>query len=375
MADNLTAGNPRAHAVRVHFIDTSTKIYEGMPVCYNFDTTTNWWGGSVSDGAVTAATTLADGNQNPAKYMEVELPSANNIQWFAGVVKKGGWCGKTTSSTSGVGQILDIYVPNGAIVPVRTDQNCLIGQTILAITTGQSELGVPLATDSRPVAITEETKDRGTAGLVLAKLDPNLFIYQDHAGTALSVDDADTGTNSIVNSINISSLQTSGWCIAFSVCQSTATVSNSSMIYLGLTNSGTGAGGFHVIQVRGEAEGTAIAGDVNGIYTQVNLAASSATTTAGTTTGIFSKVHVKTGAGTIAGKVVAGRFCLGLDANPTGNTSQLYFEHTGGSYVDYLFEALYAASIGGVSTSYITASHGIPVRIQGATYYLLLDKV
>ena len=210
MADNLTAGNPRAHAIRVHFIDTSTVIREGMPVCYNFDTTSNWWGGSVNDaGEVTAAATLADGNQSPAKYIEVELPSATNIQWFAGVVKKGGWVGKTTSADSGVGQILDIYTPNGAIVPVRTDQTCLISQTILAITVGQSELGVPLGTDSRPVAISEETVDRETAGLVLAKLDPNLFMYQDHAGTALSVDDADTITGTQVNHSNIKFLGSS----------------------------------------------------------------------------------------------------------------------------------------------------------------------
>jgi len=363
--DNLTAGNPAAHAVRVYYFGTST-IYEGMPVCYD-NSTTNWFGGSVSNGEVTVSATTSDGSLNEGKYIRVENPNADNVSMFAGVVKKGGWCGKTGP------KVLDIYVPNGAVVPVRTDNNCLIDQTILAITTGSQELGVPLATDSRPVAIARSTIDRGTAGLTLAELCPYRFIHQDSGGTALSVDDADTGTNSIVNSINISSLQTSGWCIAFSVCQSTATVSNSSMVYLGLTNSGTGAGGFHVIQVRGEAEGTAIAGDVNGVYTQVNLAASSATT-AGVATGIFSKVHVKTGAGTIAGKVVAGRFCLGLDANPTGGTSQLYFEHTGGSYVDYLFEALYEASIGSLSTSYLTASHGIPVRIQGATYYLLLDK-
>ena len=211
MADNLSAGNPRAHAIRVHFVDTSTLIQEGMPVCYNFDTTTNWFGGSVSDGAVTASTTLTAGSPDTAqaKYLEVELPSATNIQWFAGVVKKGGWVGKTTSGTSGVGQILDIYTPNGAIVPVRTDQTCLIGQTILAITTGQSELGVPLSTDSRPVAISEETVDRETAGLVLAKLDVNLFLYQDHAGTPLSVDDADTTTGTQINHSNIKFLGSS----------------------------------------------------------------------------------------------------------------------------------------------------------------------
>jgi hypothetical protein len=195
MADNLTAGNPRAHAVRVYYFGTST-IYEGMPVCYD-NSTTNWFGGSVSDGAVTASTTTSEGSQNDGKYIRVENPNADNVGFFAGVVKKGGWVGKTGP------RALDIYIPNGAVVPVRTDSNCLIDQTILAVTTASQELGVPLTTDSRPVAIARETVDRGTAGLVLAELNPTKFIYQDSGGTALSIDDADTSTGTTVNNINI----------------------------------------------------------------------------------------------------------------------------------------------------------------------------
>lgn len=209
MADNLTAGNPRAHAVRVYYFDTST-IYEGMPVCYD-NSTTNWFGGSVSDGVVTVSATTAEGSQNDGKYIRVEDPNADNNSMFAGVVKKGGWCGTTGPSA------LDIYVPNGAVVPVRTDQNCLIDQTILAINTGEQELGVPLRADSRPVAIARETKDRGTAGIVLAELNPGRFIYQDMGGTALSVDDSDTTADVVVNRIRVKSLQTGGQFTALSI--------------------------------------------------------------------------------------------------------------------------------------------------------------
>ena len=202
MADNLTSGNPRAHAVRVYYFGTST-IYEGMPVCYD-NSTTNWFGGSVADtGEVTATTTTAEGSQNEGKYIRVENPNADNVSLFAGVVKRGGWVGTTGPS------VLDIYVPNGAVVPVRTDSNCLIDQTILAITTGSQELGVPLATDSRPVAIARETVDRGTAGIVLAELCPEKFLYQDMGGTALSVDDASTTTNTTVNNIKLNFLGSS----------------------------------------------------------------------------------------------------------------------------------------------------------------------
>ncbi|KKK79843.1 hypothetical protein LCGC14_2829430, partial [marine sediment metagenome] len=105
MADNLTAGNPRAHAVRVYYFGTST-IYEGMPVCYD-NSTTNWFGGSVSNGEVTASTTTAEGSQNEGKYIRVENPNADNVSMFAGVVKKGGWVGKIGP------RVLDIYIPNG----------------------------------------------------------------------------------------------------------------------------------------------------------------------------------------------------------------------------------------------------------------------
>jgi len=196
MADNLTAGNPRAHAVRVYYFGTST-IYEGMPVCYD-NSTTNWFGGSVADtGEITASTTTAEGSQNEGKYIRVENPNADNVSMFAGVVKRGGWVGKTGP------QILDIYTPNGAVVPVRTDSNCLIDQTILAITTASQELGVPISTDTRPVAIAREEYDRGTAGLVLAELCPERFMFQDMGGTALSVDDANTTTGTQINHSNI----------------------------------------------------------------------------------------------------------------------------------------------------------------------------
>jgi hypothetical protein len=202
MADNLTAGNPRAHAVRVYYFGTSV-IYEGMPVCYD-NSTTNWFGGSVADtGEVTASTTTAEGSQNEGKYIRVENPNADNVSLFAGVVKRGGWVGTTGPSA------LDIYIPNGAIVPVRTDSNCLLDQTILAITTASQELGVPLGTDSRPVAISREEYDRGTAGLVLAELCPERFLFQDMGGTPLSVDDADTTTGTQINHSNIKFLGSS----------------------------------------------------------------------------------------------------------------------------------------------------------------------
>ena len=195
--------DPKAKRISVYFAGETT-IYEGMPVCYD-NSTTNWLGVSTVDFTTTASnitesTTTADGYLNEGKFIRVELPNADNCSMFAGVVAGADHAGETGPKA------IDIYVPNGAVVPVRTDQNCLVDQTILAIQTGEEELGVPLETDSRPVAIARETIDRGTAGLVLAELCPERFMYQDSGGTALSVDDASTTTASMVNHINLNFL-------------------------------------------------------------------------------------------------------------------------------------------------------------------------
>ncbi len=204
MSFNLTGGNPRAHRIRVYLFGT-TVVQEGMPVCYD-NSTTNWHGGSMTLGEITESTTTAEGSQNEGKYIRVEIPNADNVGMFAGVVAKGSpGLGKAGPSA------IDIYVPNGAVVPVLTDLNCLADRTILAIQTGEEELGVPLETDSRAVAIARETYDRGTAGLILAELCPERFVFQDMGGTALSVDDASTTTGTMVNHINLNFLGTSSY--------------------------------------------------------------------------------------------------------------------------------------------------------------------
>jgi len=163
--DNLTAGNPRAHRVRVYYEGTST-IKEGAPLSYNYDTTTNWFGGSVSIGAVTASTTTAEGSQNEGKYIRVEDVTADNQEFFAGVVAKGGWVGKAGPRT------LDIYVPNGAIVPIWTDKSVAIKDPLYL---EHGQLTLVNATQvgmGHRVGVCVETIDRSsTAGLALARLD------------------------------------------------------------------------------------------------------------------------------------------------------------------------------------------------------------
>lgn len=197
--------NPVAHRIRVFFNETSTTIYEGMPVCYAFDTTTNWSGGSVSNGEITESTTTAEGSQNEGKYILVESPDADNLEAFAGVVASGGWCGTTTSSTKG--KVVDIYVPNGAIVPVRAGCACTVGRTVL----GVASAGTDLDTTGRPVGIAYETVDRSsTSGLCFAKLCPDRFLYQTGDNAALIYDDQNATSTIIANTLQYTESQTAG---------------------------------------------------------------------------------------------------------------------------------------------------------------------
>ncbi len=210
---NVSFGtNVSVQKKRVKFINTNSSaeviLYEGMPFCYQFDTTTNILGYD-KENAVAGATT-AEGYLNEGKFLIVDLPDDDNIHAFAGVLASGSYAGQAVADD---GEIwIDIYEPNGAIVPVRADQNCTVGRTVLCIHNAEQHLTGPYSSAARPVAIAWETNSDidGDAGLILAKLDPNLFLWQVGDGNRLLIDDQDDAQDFIVNRINVESVQTSG---------------------------------------------------------------------------------------------------------------------------------------------------------------------
>mgnify|MGYP001558059897 CR=1 FL=1 len=174
----------QAEVKAVYYEGTST-IYEGMPVCYNFDSTDNWtgYGAATLAAAKTEQGTTAEGEQNEGKYIRVENPSVSNYLWLAGYVagtKKAGTAGPC---------VLDIYVPNGAIVPIRTDKSVVIHDK-LYLEAGELTLVNATQVGLGPwVAIAEETVDRSsTAGVCLARifLPKNDLIYIGTLGVAPS---------------------------------------------------------------------------------------------------------------------------------------------------------------------------------------------
>lgn len=160
--------DPKARRISVYYEGTST-IYEGMPVCYNHDTTDNWmgWGEATFGADATEQGTTAEGEQNEGKFLRVEDAATANLNWLAGVV-----AGKKWEGQSGPQQI-EIYVANGAIVPVRAYKDCTIGDS-LGIGDGLTDFrAVTGDGDPLPCAMAMETVDRSsTAGLCLAKLFP-----------------------------------------------------------------------------------------------------------------------------------------------------------------------------------------------------------
>ena len=205
--------DPKARRISVYF-EGETTIYEGMPVCYNYDTTDNWLGVASIDFTSTASTitesgTTAEGSQNEGKFIRVERPVNGNLLHFAGVVAGADHEGETGPKA------IDIYVPNGAIVPVRCDVDTTSGTTILSIAEGEEELGLHTGNSTtRAVGIAMETETAldGTAGITLCKLDPNLFMNTNLDGTALIMAAAGTSNYGALHTSNITSAQTGGYC-------------------------------------------------------------------------------------------------------------------------------------------------------------------
>lgn len=206
-----TNTNAQRKRVRWYNRESSAEtLYEGQPVCYMFDTTTNILG--VDTGASNAASaTTTEGGQNEGKFSIVEKPFTDNLMSFAGVVAYGSWCGTSVAATSY--KWIDIFIPNGAIVPVRCDIATTSGRTILALEDDSQALTQLYSANytSRAVAIAMETDSSlTTAGITLAKLEPNLFINQDlSTGSALII--ATTGSASCaLNRINVTTAAAAG---------------------------------------------------------------------------------------------------------------------------------------------------------------------
>jgi hypothetical protein len=144
----------------------------GDLVCYNSDLAADWKEATSNrlsgDFGGENATTYAEGAQTyNARFLVVEKPADANLEHFAGIVTALGPQGGADGDTL---QICPLVA--GAVVPVYTDVNCTINQSVLGVSSG-SYLAQLSTGDDSPLAIgvAVETVDRSnTNGLVWMRM-------------------------------------------------------------------------------------------------------------------------------------------------------------------------------------------------------------
>jgi hypothetical protein len=329
-----------------------------MPVCYEFNATTNWLGKSSADLTV-ESTTTAEGYQNEGKFIRVEDPDSDNIMFFAGVVAGSGKSGKTGPCA------LDIYIPNGAIVPVRSYISSTTGVNALALMSGTQYLGNLNAGNSngagRFVAVAMETVDRSsTAGLCLAKLCPDQFLFQSCGSTKMKF--ATAGTIEVAaNLINCVSSETTGTFTALFVRSEVATADSGDV----------------ALAVYGEANVTAVAAGSYCIGNRFSLNLWGGTQTAGHIHALCAEIYEE-GANLTGTTYISPLFLrTQIDAtNPPAANSHwmITCRCDGADKPDGLLVALSADAIKFAAQSSAAVSHTIPVRVAGTTYYIMVSS-
>ncbi len=155
--------DPIAQKKRVVFRPStaSDTIRVGDSVCYNSDLAADYK--ERSSNPVSAGTTYAEGAQTyNARLFIVEKPAEANLNQFAGIVAALG------SKAGADGDFIEIYTPvEGAVVPVYTDANCVINQTVLGAADGAYTLSQDTGSgDPLGIGVAVETIDRSnTNGL------------------------------------------------------------------------------------------------------------------------------------------------------------------------------------------------------------------
>ena len=348
--------NSVARKQRVYYTESST-IYEGMPVCYEFNATANVLGYSKSSEA--NGTTTAEGYQNEGKFLRVEDPDSDNIMFFAGVVATNECAGKTGP------RWLDIYIPNGAIVPVRSYISSTVGVNALALMSGTQYFGNPNAGmgggAARYVAIAVETVDRSsTAGLCLAKLCPDQFMYQSCGSTKMKF--ATAGTVEVAaNLINVQSSETTGTFTALFVRSEVATAPAGDVAYA----------------IYGEANVTGVAGGVWCVGNRFSLNLWGGTQTAGHIHALGAEIYEE-GANLTGTTVISPLFLrTQIDAtNPPAVNSHYMItcRCDGADKPDGLLYAVSPDAIHYETTSNVTGMAHIPIYIVGVGIrYILLE--
>lgn len=350
-------------------VTASTVIKVGQPVCYNSDLaanvkeeTTARASGDLGGGGVT---TFAEGAQTyNARFLIVEEPLTANLEEFAGVVKSLGPEGGKDGDT------IEIYLPNGAVVPCYCEIDADVNVSVFGIADGEADFVEP----GTPVGLAVETIDRSSVdGLCWARIDPKIF------NTQRSLTNNGL-TGCVMNTIQNTYANTSGTACGLLVQTVASGVLAAAhnewsiLSYLGVTGGITAAGYSRAVLAQLVLGGTINSGGA-----------------------VACALHAQIG-GTVTNtemqRAAAGIFEYALSENPNTGDADVIFLYANGaedvdSYVHMWGDGEKANVIwkfsgcGGLSTSVLIKKMGtggmwtntgtwmqIPIDINGTTYYI-----
>ena len=278
---------------------------------------------------------------------------------FAGIVKSLG------PKAGADGDMIEIFTPvEGAVVPVWTDIECTVNQTLIGLRDSEADASYPQY--AKTIGVARETKDRsGTAGLVWMEF-KNLVEQGDYSYPYIIPDES--AGDVIVNHQYYQSVQTAG---AFHLLKARVEL--------------TGNAGFEggMVQYRGEINGTPPA-TCQVMSIGLTIKASGKLATTGYE---YVSCPLHLGVGTSGtpdlsgggGANVLAALAISYHADESGGapvTAYAIHFHSGTYNWDGLFNVMNAGDIGDwAETDRITTSAAndriIPVRIGGAIYHLV----
>jgi len=236
MSMSSGAIDPIAVSKRVFWrpVTSTTILKVGQPVCYSSDSVLDYQERAADPTHLgLTADTYAEGEQEfTGRLLVVEEPLTANLKAFAGVVKSLG------PKAGADGDMIEIWIPNGAVVPCYVAASVTNEVSILGIVNA----GVSFISGGRAVGLAQETIDRSsTNGMCWGKINPDMFLYQAATTSTLL-------TGVVVNTLQHSSINTSGsFCnlMVHSTCSGVLAAAHNEwgiLDYLNISGSITAAG-------------------------------------------------------------------------------------------------------------------------------------
>ena len=379
MSMSSGAIDPIAVAKRVFWrpVTASTVLKVGQPVCYSSDSVLDYQERAADPTHFgLTADTYAEGEQEfTGRLLVVEEPLTANLMSFAGIVKCLG------PKAGADGDMIEIWIPNGAVVPAYIDASVTLDSSILGI----ANANVNLFSGGRPVGIAKETIDRETVnGMCWIELNPDKFLYQ--SGTAST-----NLTGAVINTLQHTFINTSGSAanlMVHTTASGVMTAGNAWGIlnYLAVTAAMTGAsyirGLLSQVMINGVIDG---ATHISAIHAQLGGTEEVANCES------MNALHAEVSASrpTVAGTDLADDYSivkLSNNAPAECGPNEVFFVY-GGSGVEDLFQ-FHTCLNGGAATDHFIYPHGtgadayvkngtgailkVKVNVDDADYFLML---